>query len=256
MPRHPFKSLALYVEIFGILGFYYAVLAFVTRRKKIVRVATRWAPQHVYVRLNSSDINVFKQVFIEREYQLIEKIPERLDVVVDAGANIGLTSIFIATRHTDARIYALEPESGNFELLQKNTAAFRQIHCIRGALWGRDESVQIISPDAQDWAFRVGGRSSADSALVSGYRVGSLASTHDESRISLLKMDIEGAELDVLKDADGWIGMVDNIVIELHERISPGCTALFEQVTNEFVTLGTSTELTLVSRKEARTSPQ
>lgn len=252
MPRHPFKSLTLYVEIFGILGLYYAAFAFVTGRKKIVKIAARWAPQCLYVRLNSSDLNVFKQVFIEREYQLIEKIPGRLDVVVDAGANIGLTSVFIASRHPDARIYAIEPEDGNFELLQKNTAPFVQIHCIRGALWGRDEPVEIISPDAQDWAFRVGGRSSAGSALVPGYRVSSFASTHGESRISLLKMDIEGAELDVLRDAASWVGMVENIIIELHERISPGCTALFERVTDGFITRGTSQELTLVSQREMR----
>ena len=250
LPKHPFRSLSLYLRIFGASGLWYAALALVTGDKKAVRVARHWSPHPLYLRLNSSDLNVFRQVFIEKEYQIIEAIPDELGFVIDAGANIGLTSLFIAARHPMAQILAVELEASNFELLRANTRAYKQIRCIHGALWHRDEPVGILSADANEWAYRVGtsGESSGAGSAVRGYRVRSLAALGGADRISLLKMDIEGAEMEVLEDAADWVGQVDNIVIELHEHIRPGCTALFGQATRGFATKAVSTELTLVAR--------
>ena len=250
MPRNPIKWFLIYLRIFGFIGIYYALIKFITKRKTIVRVAAHWSPHPLYVRLNSSDIDVFRQVFIEREYQLVTNIPGTLEVIIDAGANIGLTSVYLSTQYPEASIYAIEPEGGNFQLLKMNTKSLERVHGVQGALWNKDELVDILSPNKLDWAFRIGNHKPHISDAVPGYRVRSFANAHGLQRISLLKMDIEGAEVEVLNDAKDWIGIVDNIVVELHERFRPGCEELFMRHTSNFAATATSGELTLVSRSE------
>jgi hypothetical protein len=40
----------------------------------------------------------------------------------------------------------------------------------------------------------------------------------------VLKIDIEGSEIEVLNDSKTWLGSVKTLVIELHDRFRAGCT--------------------------------
>lgn len=251
LSRRTLRSVILYKKIFGFTGLCRTLFALMTgRKRKKVRVAAHWSTHPIYLRLNSSDINVFRQVFIEKEYQIIEKCEVNFSVVIDAGANIGLTSIFISSLFPNAKIFAIEPEENNFALLKMNTMNNDNICCIQGALWNKDEYVSILSDDDSDWAFRVGETASSGRRSIKGYRVSSLIDYIKVTKVSLLKMDIEGAEFEVFSDAKAWIDKVDNIVLELHENIKAGCTDIFCKATNTFVELAKSRELTLVSRRQ------
>lgn len=247
-PKHPLRSLWTYIRIFGMRAPFLAAKAFMGGRRTRVRVARRWAPHPLYVRLNSSDLDVFRQVFMEQEYAIVDHARGPFEVIIDAGANIGLTSVYLAARYPQARIYAVEPDRGNFEMLRLNTRSCANVRCILGALWHRDEPVSIVSQDAADWAFRVEHDHFRQENQIEGLRVHTLIDRCGEAQVSLLKMDIEGAELEVLGDAQAWIGRVRNIVVELHERLRPGCDAAFEEATEEFEHLASSAELTLVAR--------
>jgi hypothetical protein len=52
--------------------------------------------------------------------------------------------------------------------------------------------------------------------------------------IDILKIDIEGAEREVLRDPSAWIGNVDTLIVELHERLKLGCNRSFYNATNGF----------------------
>jgi len=64
------------------------------------------------------------------------------DVIVDAGANIGLASICFANKYANATIIAVEPEQSNFELLEENVAPYPNIVPVQAALWYEDSEVR------------------------------------------------------------------------------------------------------------------
>ena len=241
------RTVLAYLRIFGPVGAAHLLFCLVSRRRKRVPVAARWARRPLFVRLNSSDVAVFRQVFLEREYAITDRIGGPLDTIIDAGANIGFTSVWLAERHPQALIYALEPDAGNFELLLRNTQGYDRVRCVRGALWNRDEPLALDTGHA-DFAFQVKPVEVASTPAVEGWRLSTFMDRNGIRRATLLKLDIEGAEHEVLRDAPAWIGRVDHIVIELHESLRSGCGALFAQATQGFRTLARGRELTLVAR--------
>lgn len=251
-PRN-FRGLArtarTYLSIFGARGLLYIAYCAFRKSKKPVRVARRWSSYPLYVRINSSDISVFRQVFIEREYAILDCAPPpRGGLIIDGGANIGLTSIFLAERFPGITVVAVEPDEGNFRMLQANVAPYSRIRCVQGALWNHDGTVQIADANSADWAVRVQESPSAIDADIPAIRLATLFDQMGVDRVDVLKLDVEGAECELLLDAASWLPRVDTIVVELHERLRPGCEALFAEATEAFRTIAVGRELKLVSR--------
>jgi hypothetical protein len=49
----------------------------------------------------------------------------------------------------------------------------------------------------------------------------------DADRIDILKLDIEGAELEIFSGPCEWLSKVAILLIELHDRVAPGCSLTF-----------------------------
>ena len=60
----------------------------------------------IYLRAHTSDVEVFCQIFVHAELEHDIKTP--VDYIIDAGANIGLSSIFLAKKYPNAVIDAIE----------------------------------------------------------------------------------------------------------------------------------------------------
>ena len=85
----------------------------------------------------------------------VEKPPRTL---VDAGANIGLASLYFANRFPSANIIAIEPEQSNFDLLRKNVAPYETITPIRAALWHENGIIKLVDPERLGkWGFMTSG---------------------------------------------------------------------------------------------------
>jgi hypothetical protein len=68
-------------------------------------------------------------------------------------------------------------------------------------------------------------------------------------RVSILKVDIEGAEREVFRDTSKWIGRIDSLVVELHDRTNVGCSRSFYNGTPGFDHEWHSGENVILSRK-------
>lgn len=120
------------------------------------------------------------------------------DLVVDAGANIGNHSIFFA-KCAGCRVLAFEPVDATFNLLQKNVALNDVQHLVsprKSGLGATSAKARIASFDPSN----IGGTSlelSSDGEID----LASIDSLNLDERVSLIKVDVEGMDLDVLQGA-------------------------------------------------------
>ncbi len=183
----------------------------------------------VYCRSHGPDFFVLYDLLGKKRGDYPFAAPPSL--IIDAGAHAGYATLFYANRWPEAQIIALEPEPSNCQLLRLNCASYPNVTILQGALWHQRTRLRIVNPDAKSWGFRVGERAGdgAEAEPVEAYSVSDLLYLSGQSRISLLKIDIEGAELDVFSnDSNVWLDQVDAILIELHDRFRPGSRSAFE----------------------------
>lgn len=101
-----------------LLGFNNSIIYFIQKhllKQKDLVVKLKGYKHPVYLRNGTSDTRVFSQLFVGREYlNAIRNINPK--VIIDCGANIGLASIYFKFYFPNAKIFAFEPESSNFNM--------------------------------------------------------------------------------------------------------------------------------------------
>jgi FkbM family methyltransferase len=189
----------------------------------------------VTCRNDTTDFLILRQIIGKQEVAFTLRPPP--DTIIDAGANIGLASILFANRWPKAHILAIEPEARNFSLLQENTAPYPQIECLRAALWNNPGPLSIINPTAAAASFQVApSEGSKHLDTVPGVTVSDLMDALKTKRLGLLKLDIEGAEKQVLDETcRAWLPRVNTLALEPHERYSPGILAQLDNVTRGWI---------------------
>ena len=164
------KNIFLYRRTVGIAGLLSAALARVSGSTRYCEVALAGYKHPFRLRVPSSDVHTYVQIFDNQEYDFtVETSPK---VIVDAGANIGLASIYFANKYPAARILAIEPEKNNFELLTQNVRPYPQVTPIHAALWNKSEEIILSDPGWGNWAFitedrNAAGRMAASQSTVS-----------------------------------------------------------------------------------------
>lgn len=130
--------------------------------------------------------------------------------IIDAGANLGLASIYFKRLFPNAKITAIEADSVIVEVLRSNLHIFGHddVAVVHGAAWDSNQNLNF-SLDHAD-AGRV---SDAGNGEVRGLRLRDLI---DGQHVDLLKMDIEGAETRVLLDCEGAMAGVQRMFVEYH----------------------------------------
>jgi len=228
-----------YYSRFGIKGASLAIKARLFNSEEIIEVKRPGIKFPFYLRCLTSDIVVSDQVFVDLEYDF--QLKESPKVIVDTGANIGLTSIYFANKYPDAQIIAIEPENGNYEALKKNVSPYTNIRTINAALWNKNEEINLIDPGRHgNCGFRTDSKESpVDNNYpvcqqIQAITIDKIMEEYQLVSIDILKLDIEGAEIEVFSTSDSWIGKVNALIIELHDRLRPGCSRSFYNGSNGF----------------------
>jgi FkbM family methyltransferase len=233
------STLTRYLAAVGLSGLFCATEAWAKGTTCEFEVRRRHDVRHpIALRLPTADLATFEQVFKKGEYRFKTKTPPR--VIVDAGAHVGLTAIYFANRFPDARIIAIEPEAKNFELLTRNIAHYPNSVAMHAALWDREGELRVVDPGMGTWGFMTRGEAAQDTIsaafrhMISATTVAAVMRDHQLESIDILKIDIEGAEKEVFADSTAWLGRVRAIIIELHDRLKPGCSRSFYNGSNGF----------------------
>jgi FkbM family methyltransferase len=207
------------------------------------------------LRLGTSDVSVFKEIFSDLEYGWIFNTSP--SVIVDVGGYIGLSAAFFAHTYPEATIIAIEPDARNYELLMLNTARFPNVHAVRAAVWKESGTISLTDPGSGAWGLQVSESYAPVTGgdLVRAVTIDEIRKEFGLDRIHLLKVDVEGSEKDIFSAADSWISSVDAICIELHDRFKIGCSRSFFMAVQDFPIELHRNEDVLVARADSQLVP-
>jgi FkbM family methyltransferase len=137
---------------------------------------------------------------------------EQSPLVIDGGANIGLCIRFTKDIYPGSRIVAFEPDPDVFSVLAHNVAAWHlnDVELHERALWKTETVLEFEAEGG--YAGRLAPDGSPGTIRVKTIRLREFL----VERVAFLKLDIEGAETDVLLDCADLLGNVENIAVEYH----------------------------------------
>lgn len=168
-----------------------------------------------YVNPRFLDEIVTKHCYDQHSFSKIEKD----SIVIDAGANIGTFTVYSAMRAIDGKIISIEPENRNFHRLKANVEAngFTNVRLVHAALSDINGTthLKVCRTGSGTIIMQFDGEVQVQNCKT--ITIHDLLKTYSIQRINLLKLDIEGAEFLVFKDAT-WLDYVDTIVMEIHSR--------------------------------------
>jgi FkbM family methyltransferase len=187
----------------------------------------------ITLRKNTSDIALFKQMLVHEEYKFKCSFIPRF--IIDAGANIGLSSLFFIRAYPEATIVSIEVDSGNFDVLRHNTRSYSSIKPVKAGLWPKSATLKITDPGLGATGFMVQETTPDDAQGIKAISIRDILKDHNQSIVDILKIDIEGAEKELLTDDyQYWIPKCKVIIIELHDRKKAGCSAAFFKAFSQF----------------------
>jgi FkbM family methyltransferase len=179
----------------------------------------------IYLRPRSSDFAVYKQIFIRGDYNF--KLPNEPKVIVDLGANIGLFTLIMKSRFPKAKIFAVEPDQQNYEILVRNVAAESDLKTICAGVWNIDTRLSISDKfELGKWAMVV--EEDSLKGEICAISMETIIRDNNIDFIDILKIDIETAEKILFsKNYENWLPQVGTIIIELHDWLEVGCASNF-----------------------------
>jgi FkbM family methyltransferase len=190
--------------------------------------------RHFSYRPNTSDEHVIRQVFAAQHYNLgkLARYREIMSflqgerqgggrpLIVDAGANIGASSVFFAMVFPESRIVAVEPEPANFALLCANVEKL-DVCCLQAAVASHAGRTRLVDPGRGAWAYRT--EASGPGLEVPQITLSQIFQDHCQPPYYpfLVKIDIEGGEKDLFQADTDWVQNTAVVIVELHDWLIP-----------------------------------
>jgi FkbM family methyltransferase len=167
-----------------------------------------------------------KEIFGNEIYKIVLDTPTPL--IYDLGSHIGLSIIYFKEQYPQSKIISFEPNPNVYPILRENieTNSIKDVITYNIALSGKKGTRTLFIDKSQNGCFST---SSFKKNAWNGKQdtVGidiktDIFSSYINKPIDFIKMDIEGAELEVLKELDesNKLTMIKNIIIEYHQ--TPG----------------------------------
>lgn len=154
-------------------------------------------------------------------YQVLQGIndfhtPKREPYIVDCGANIGISILRYKQLYPLAQILAFEPAPEAYELLERNIKnnCLENVELVEAAVWSQSSTKQFAIQGIDGG--RIAGTRSRIHGLPQTDVTAVALSNYLDREVDLLKLDIEGAELEVLNSCDGKLGTVKKLIVETH----------------------------------------
>ena len=184
----------------------------------------------IYHGAGDDPLFLYREIFLQHCYDPPGfYIPRPGDNVLDVGANIGVFMLYLEEKARGIRVHCFEPAGDTRAQLTRNVVenGLEQYVTVHGsAVTDRSTTVHLkqASFTGHRSLFPSEYVSSTGSEPVPSVTLHQAIDQCGVSRIELLKIDIEGAEIEVLEgaDIDVW-ERIERVAIEFHDRTRPGC---------------------------------
>lgn len=162
----------------------------------------------------ASFVFMYKELFKKEIYKF--KSDKSNPLIIDCGANIGMSIVYAKTQYPKARIIAFEPEKTIFSYLQKNLVAnlITDVELINKAVWKEETTLNFINEGADANRITDINNDANDFEEIKVEAV--KLSDYINEKVDFLKLDIEGAEIEVIKEIEPKLKMINYIFIEYH----------------------------------------
>jgi FkbM family methyltransferase len=139
-------------------------------------------------------------------------------LIVDCGANIGLSARYFATEYPSAKIVGLEPDIGNAAIARTQCKNFNKVEIRQAAIGAESGFATVENPNVDANEFRTRRTSVGDVNVVT---INQLLEEFSNAELFIVKIDIEGFESDLFSANTDWIKKATILIIELHDWMIP-----------------------------------
>lgn len=186
-------------------------------------------PVDVRFRPSSNDIYTLDEVFFEQVYRPVLEVRPAPHTMIDLGANIGLSSLYFLRLSPGLRVFAVEPDPHNVELLRQNLGEYNaagRTKVVQAAVWATDGPVRF-APPAELGHVNQGSVREGDGhggLEVTGLTPATLIAQSGFDQVDLLKVDVEGGERHLFAGDTDWLARVNCLAVEFHDdsRVESG----------------------------------
>ncbi len=136
--------------------------------------------------------------------------------IIDCGSYIGTSILYFKVNYPNAIVTGFEPDPSNYSLLKLNLDnwAFNDTKAVNAAIWINNESISFSSAGNMSSKINTDHTGENGEVMVKCVRLSDLLN----EEVDFLKIDIEGAELPVLRDCGDKIKNVKNLFVEYHGK--------------------------------------
>lgn len=155
---------------------------------------------------------LYQEIFVREIYKF--KSNTTTPVIIDLGANIGVSILYFKKAFPNARIIAFEADPTVFEVLKINLRkqGLHDVELVNKAIW-KEKTTLNFQPEGAD-AGRISSGKTGSTFEVETEDINELMGQYET--VDFLKIDIEGAEVEVLQRMSDELSKVKRIFIEYH----------------------------------------
>lgn len=164
------------------------------------------------MRTNEGDLAIFYEIFWKEIYKIPFLVLPEKSVILDLGAHIGCTAIYFSMVYPDAQIYAVEASEESYNILKENVKSFKNIIAVQAVIDSQDG---VVCFDTSGYSFN--SKLNHNGKMVQSISISTLMMQYQITRVNLIKIDIEGAEKNILQNNVNWLRQIDTMIIELHD---------------------------------------
>ncbi len=204
------------LTFFSLIKYYTALLL----GKRFITIAIKGIKRKFLIRVNNRiDRNVLEYVFF-KQYHLPPKeyILKNNATIVDLGSNIGSTIVDFKIRYPQAIVYGYEMHSENYEIAKANCKGLNSVFIYNKAVWIDKGFVLFNKKNVTDaFAIDKNAKDGNEVIKISSLSINDIIADNHLSTIDYLKMDIEGAEVEIFNSPDlSWLSHVSSMNVEFH----------------------------------------